>query len=342
MSNSNHGLAKLNFSLTQLEYVLAVHKFGHFAKAAEACRVTQPTLSMQIQKLEEDLGVVLFDRSKKPVLLTDAGQRTIEQMQLILFEVRKLENLVHQSGEESLKGELSLGIIPTIAPYVLPKLLPMIDKEFPDISLNIIEKQTHEIIETLANDEIDVGLLATPLKVPKIFELPLYYEPFSLLCRKDHPLAQNKRIKYSSLSLNDIWLLEEGHCLRHQVLDVCAMKAQSRPQIQSEGKARPARNPSSQVRKFNFESGSLETLKNLVNSFGGYTLLPAMAAESLGTKTILIPFERPIPAREIGLVYRREHYKSSLIEALGEAILKSIPEELRKIRQKDLEVLPVE
>lgn len=332
MSNSNHNLAKLNFSLTQLEYVLAVHKFGHFAKAAEACRVTQPTLSIQIQKLEEDLGVVLFDRSKKPVLLTDAGKRTIEQMQVILFEVRKLENLVQQSDQEQLKGELTLGIIPTIAPYILPRLLPVLDKEFPDISLKIVEKQTHEIVDTLASDEIDVGLLATPLKISKIFELPLYYEPFSLLCRKDHPLAQSKRIKYSSLSIHDIWLLEEGHCLRHQVLDVCSMKTQSQA----------TRSSSTQVRKFNFESGSLETLKNLVNSFGGYTLLPALAAKSLGSKTVLIPFERPIPAREIGLVYRREHYKNNLIEALGEAILKSIPEELRKIRQKDLEVLPVD
>lgn len=316
---------KLNFSLTQLEYVLAVNKYGHFAKAAEASAVTQPTLSMQIQKLEEDLGVVLFDRSKKPVLLTEAGRRVIDQIQSILFEAKKLETLVQSAQDDKTHGSLILGVIPTIAPYLLPKLLPYLEKNFPDLELKIIELQTHRIIEALNNDEIDVGLLATPLKTPKIFEYPLYYEIFSVLCRKDHELADRKRLSYDSLTFDDIWLLEEGHCLRHQVLDVCSIKKNS-----------------VQTRKYKFESGSLETLKNLVNSYGGYTLLPSLATEDLGSKTVLIPFERPIPAREIGLVYRREHYKSELIEALGEGILKCIPEEVRKIRPKDLDVLPIE
>lgn len=316
---------KLNFSLTQLEYVLAVNKFGHFAKAAEACAVTQPTLSMQIQKLEEDLGVVLFDRSKKPILLTEAGQKAIDQIQSILFEAKKLETLIETSQTELPHGHLTVGIIPTIAPYVLPKLLPLLEKKYSGLELNILELQTHRIIESLNNDEIDVGLLATPLKIAKIFEYPLFYESFSVLCRKDHELSDRKRLNYNALSFEDIWLLEEGHCLRHQVLDVCSIKKNT-----------------TQNRKYKFESGSLETLKNLVNSYGGYTLLPSLATEVIGDKTVLIPFERPIPAREVGLVYRREHYKSELIETLGEAILQSIPEEVRKIRPKDLDVLPIE
>jgi LysR family hydrogen peroxide-inducible transcriptional activator len=316
--------AKPRFSLTQLEYVTAVHKTGAFAKAAELCHVSQPTLSMQIQKLEEDLGVVIFDRSKKPILLTDIGRKLIEQMQVILFEANKIETLIQASQKEGLAGELVVGVIPTIAPYLLPRLLPVLEEKFPDIELKILELQTHRIIEALSTDEIDVGLLATPISLPKVIEYPLFYEPFAILCRKDHELARLKRAKHHTLKFNDIWLLEEGHCLRNQVLDVCAI-----------------RNEKSEPRKFKFESGSLETLKALVKSYGGYTLLPQLATEGLGPGTQLVPFERPIPAREIGLVYRREHYKHNLIEALGEAILESIPPEIRKIRRKDLDVLPV-
>lgn len=316
---------KTNFSLTQLEYVLAVARHGHFAKAAEACHVTQPTLSMQLQKLEEDLGAVIFDRSKKPILLTEVGKQLVEQMQAVLFEARKIEGIVQASKAGGVSGELTLGIIPTIAPYLLPRLLPVLEKKFPALQLKILELQTQRIVDSLQSDELDVGLLATPLKIAKIFEFPLYYEAFSVLAQRGHALSQQKKISYAALKYDDIWLLEEGHCLRHQVLDVCSPKRQK-----------------SKARQFRFESGNLETLKNLVDSYGGYTLLPALAAENLGRNTTLVQFERPIPAREVGLVYRREHYKGELIEALGEAILECIPEEVRKIRPKDLDVLPVQ
>jgi len=315
---------KVNFSLTQLEYVMAVHKYGHFAKAAEACFVTQPTLSMQIQKLEEDLGAVIFDRSKKPILLTQMGKKLIGQIQTVLFEAKKIETIVQQESTGGQQGVLSIGVIPTVAPYLLPRLLPVCEGLFPDLEMNIKELQTEQILEALNGDEIDVGILATPTQVPKMFEFPLYYEPFYVLCKKNHEYANQKKIKYQTLGADDIWLLEEGHCLRNQVLDVCSVK---------KGKDKE--------KKYKFESGSLETLKNLVDLYGGYTLLPYLAAEHVGESSRLIPFERPIPAREIGLVYRREHYKSELIESLGEAILKSIPEELRRIRQKDLDVLPI-
>lgn len=317
-------LTKMNFSLTQLEYVMAVHKYGHFAKAAEACHVTQPTLSMQIQKLEEDLGIIIFDRSKKPILLTEVGRKMVEQIQSILFEVKKIEGIIQNDQENETQGELTLGIIPTVAPYLLPGLLPVLEENFPAIELKIREMQTDRIIEALNNDEIDVGILATPLKIPKIFEHPLYYEPFFVLTKIGQAYSDLKKIKYSALKMDQIWLLEEGHCLRNQVLDICAVKKEK-----------------GQERKYKFESGSLETLKNLVNSYGGYTLLPQLASHPLGELSRLIPFERPIPAREIGLVYRREHYKNGLIEALAESIIKSIPEEVRKIRPKDLNVLPI-
>lgn len=317
-------LSNINFSLTQLEYVLAVHRYGHFAKAAESCHVTQPTLSMQIQKLEEELGVVIFDRSKKPILLSDVGKKVIEQIQTVLFEAKKIEAIIKANQTGKVEGELTLGVIPTIAPYLLPLLLPVVERDFPDLQLKIAEMQTHRIIDALNADEIDVGILATPIKIPKIFEMPLYYEPFSVLCQKHHELGGSKKVKYANLKFSDIWLLEEGHCLRNQVLDICSIK---------QGRV--------QKRRFQFESGSLETLKNLVDHYGGYTLLPQLATSNFGRHSEIIPFERPIPAREIGLVYRREHYKNDLIESLGDSILSAIPEELRKLRQKDLDVLPI-
>lgn len=316
--------SKVNFSLTQLEYVMAVHKHGHFAKAAEACFVTQPTLSMQIQKLEEDLGVVIFDRSKKPILLTRVGKKLITQMQAVLFEAKKIETLIQQERKGAKQGSLMVGVIPTVAPYLLPRLLPVCEEMFPDVELTLKEMQTDQILKALDEDEIDVGILATPTQVAKMFEFSLYYEPFYVLCDKNHDYAQSKKIKYQNLSMDDVWLLEEGHCLRNQVLDICSIKKNK-----------------GERRRYNFESGSLETLKNLVDTYGGYTLLPHLATDQIGDHSQVVQFERPIPAREIGLVYRREHYKSDLIESLGEAILKAIPEELRKIRQKDLDVLPI-
>lgn len=316
---------KLNFSLTQLEYILAVHKHGHFAKAAEHCNVTQPTLSMQIQKLEESLGVTIFDRSKKPILLTDVGAAIIDQIQLVVSEAKKIDSIIQMKSDDKLLGTLELGVIPTIAPYLLPKLLPLLEKKFSGIKLHIKELQTHQIVDALNTDEIDVGLLAIPIKAPKIIEQPIYFEPFSVLSNKNHSLAKQKKVKYSSLKSDDIWLLEEGHCLRNQVLDVCSLKSDK-----------------VENKNFQFESGSLETLKNLINSYGGYTLLPWLAKDNLGKNSQLIEFDRPIPAREIGLVYRREHYKIELIKALGEAIYECIPEEVRKIKQKDLDVLPAE
>lgn len=317
-------LSKVNFSLTQLEYVMAVHKHGHFARAAESCHVTQPTLSMQIQKLEDDLGVVIFDRSKKPILLTQMGKLLIGQIQTVLFEAKKIESLIQQSTKGGRRGVLSIGVIPTVAPYLLPRLLPVCEETLPEVELNIKEMQTDQILQALNEDELEVGILATPTEMPQMFEFPLYYEPFHVLCKKGHTLGQHKKVKLANLTLEDIWLLEEGHCMRNQVLDVCSMR---------KGKGKH--------KKYKFESGSLETLKNLVDLYGGYTLLPQLAGDHIGENSQMVNFERPIPAREIGLVYRREHYKNDLIEAIGEAVLSSLPEEIRKIRQKDLDVLPI-
>jgi LysR family hydrogen peroxide-inducible transcriptional activator len=326
MINTSQSLeSRLNFSITQLEYVWAVHKHGHFAKAAEACHITQPTLSMQIHKLEEDLGIVIFDRSKKPILATASGEKLIEQIHKVLIEANKIHTLIESERFSGVQGELIVGIIPTIAPYLLPRLLPELARLYPHLRLKIRELQTHQIIRSLNFDEIDVGILATPLKIGKIHEISLYYEPFELLCQKKHALSKAKKAKYANLTFDDIWLLEEGHCLRNQVLDICRSKH-----------FQPAQ------RQFQFESGNLETLKSLINTYGGYTLLPSMASDTIGSESCLIRFDRPVPSREIGLVYQRAQYKLPLVEALNKSILTALPDEIRKLRPKDLEVLPVE
>ena len=268
--------------------------------------------------------MVIFDRDKKPILLTEIGKQLVEQMQVIVFEARKLSSIIKDGLQGEIKGVLHVGVIPTIAPYLLPRLLPTIEKQFPLLDLRIFELQTHEILKGLESDEIDAGILATPLKSAKVHERPLFWEPFSVLCQKGHPLSKSKKVRYSELKDEDIWLLEEGHCLRHQVLDVCSLRGKR-----------------DKNRRFQFESGSLETLKNLVNSFGGYTLLPALSTNTIGDRSVLLPFERPIPAREIGLISHRRHYKAHLFKALEECILESVPDNLRKLQTKDLDVLPV-
>jgi LysR family transcriptional regulator, hydrogen peroxide-inducible genes activator len=245
-------------------------------------------------------------------------------MEAIANEVGKIDDILETQSGKKATGELIVGVIPTLSAYLLPRLLPKLEDMFPELRLNIQELQTSRIVEALEDDKIDVGILATPTKAPGLFEFGLYYEPFSVLCRRDHELNTSKRLKYANLKFDDIWLLEEGHCMRHQVLDICSLRERNL-----------------EKRKFKFESGNLETLKGLVESYGGYTLLPAMAVENISSKTAVIQFERPIPAREIGLTYRREHFKIDLIEALGEAIVACIPESLRKIRQRDLDVLPI-
>jgi LysR family hydrogen peroxide-inducible transcriptional activator len=268
---------------------------------------------------------VLFDRSKKPILLTDTGKKIIDQIQNVLFEAKKIESLIESSTSEIIQGELIVGVIPTIAPYLLPLLLPNLEKNFPQLKLRVREMQTHRIVDALQSDEIDVGILATPLGIKKVIETPLYYEPFYVLCKSNHPLSKTKKIKYSSLKFEDIWLLEEGHCLRNQVVDICALK-----------EGRPKK------RQFEFESGSIETLKGLVNSFGGFTLIPHLAKDHIGEDSLVIGFERPAPSREIGLVHQRAHYKNHLIKALEETILNSIPAELTKFREKDLKVIGID
>jgi len=313
-------------TLTQLEYILAVNKFRHFGKAARSCFVTQPTLSMQLQKLEVELGVVIFDRSKSPVLTTSEGERIIDQARVIIREERRLLDLVQQSKDE-LAGEFRLAVIPTLSTYILPLFLQAFVDKYPGLNLVIEESKTEEIVEMLAEDEMDAGLLVTPLNDDTLIERVLFYEPFYLFVAPDHPLARRKKIRENDLELEEIWLLNKGNCFRDQVLNICS---ESEKEEEVGGKIR-------------FESGNLETLKNMVLTSSGYTVLPHLAVSQLSAqrRRLIREFHPPVPTREVSLVYARSVLKERVIDALEETILEKLPRALEAIDPRDVEVVEI-
>ncbi|NJL25342.1 MAG: LysR family transcriptional regulator [Calothrix sp. SM1_5_4] len=288
--------------------------------------MTQPTLSMQIQKVEEEIGYPLFDRLKKPVVPTDKGQRFIAQARVLLHEHQKLIDLSRSQGAE-LSGEFRLGIIPTIAPYLLPRFIQAFSRDFPKVRLFVDELKTDAILKMLAEDTLDAGILATPLHEPGLRERPLYYEPFYLYVSKRNPLNARKRIREDDLSGEQMWLLEDGHCLRNQIVRYCSLN-------RTEGVFPNVR----------FEGGNIDTLRYLVRGSQGYTLIPALFKETLSDAEIrdnVREFERPAPTREVSLVYRRDQWKADILKALEECVRRNIPAELAKRDPKRQEVLDV-
>jgi len=300
----------MNISLTQLEYLLAIDTYRHFAKAADACLVTQPTLSMQLKKLEEELNLALFDRSKQPIIPTDAGKEVIEQARIILREAKKLEHIARHY-DDTFEGSLTIGIIPTIAPYLLPYFLGDFIKKYKQIKLVIQELKTDEIILKLNKDEIDVGILATPLHESNLIEEPLYYEEIKVYAHYNHPLTKKKYLEHEDIMRDDIWMLSKGNCFRNQIINICA-------------------NPIKLNEQLNYESGSIETLKKMVEMEGGFTLLPELAVLELSTKKInqVAEFKKPKPLREVSIVYARSVSKKKFIDVLKKQIIKNMPEEL--------------
>jgi LysR family transcriptional regulator, hydrogen peroxide-inducible genes activator len=313
-------------TITQMEYVLAVDEYRHFKRASIACHISQPTLSMQIQKLEESLGIIIFDRSKSPILPTKNGIIFINQARIVLIEYRKINALL-KAGDKVLSGEFKLAVIPTLSPFLIPLFANKFKAKYPKVKLIIEELKTEEIIDRLAADQIDAGLLVTPLKNDKIIERTLYYEPFSLYVSDDTKYFAMKKVKESILTMENIWLLNEGHCLRGQVLKICQYKAKQK----DEGS------------NLVFHSGNLETLKNMVDKSGGYTILPQMMVDSLSIKSKkkIREFEDPCPIREVSLVHSRIFLKEKIIDALEQEILNHIPSELLTFKKKSQERIGV-
>ncbi|TDQ09654.1 hydrogen peroxide-inducible genes activator [Pedobacter metabolipauper] len=306
-------------TLVQLEYIVAVDTYRSFVGAAEKCFVTQPTLSMQVQKLEETLNVKIFDRSKQPVIPTEIGAQLIEQARIVLQESQKIKEII-SSQQMDVVGELKVGIIPTIAPYLLPKVIAAMMEKYPDLNLLIWEYTTEDIIHHLKTGVLDCGILATPLADNAITETPLYYENFVTYISKNSKLYKKKTIDADDLEDENIWLLNEGHCMRSQVLNICRSTKQNR------------------LQGLTYNTGSVETLIRMVDINNGATLLPELALEELSNKQLskVRYFKSPEPVREISLVTHKNFIKKRTLNALKEEILEVIPKTMKQKKKKDV------
>jgi LysR family hydrogen peroxide-inducible transcriptional activator len=294
-------------TLVQLEYIVAVDEKRHFAEAAKACFVTQPTLSMQIQKLEEQLEVQIFDRTKHPVVPTQMGVSIINQARIVLMEASKLNSLITEE-KGMLSGDLRVGIIPTLSPYLLPLFIHDFLEKYPDINLEVQELITDQIIAKLEQNQIDIGIIVTPIEHNYLTEIPLFYEEFVAYISKSEALYKKLEIDSKDINLEDVWVLNEGHCFRNQVLNIC--------------KPRAHRNP-----KFRFECGSLEALKKIVDYHNGLTLLPELATLDMTDAELekIRTFTKPVPVREVSLVVHKNFAKQGLVQALYQSVKSAIP-----------------
>jgi LysR family transcriptional regulator, hydrogen peroxide-inducible genes activator len=306
-------------NLQQFEYVVAVTQSGNFSDAAEKCHISQSTLSTMIGRLENELGVRFFDRSTKPVTVTKEGQELIKQMRIINQEVGLLKEMV-SSLKGEIKGTLNMGVIPTIAPYVLPGFLNDFAQKFPALQVSISEMTTQNIIRALKSRELDIGLLALPILDPDLRERPIYNEGFLLFdCTG---ISRGEVVNASDIDLDRFWLMEEGHCLSNQVIQICDIDLKRK----KEGS------------NFHFRAGSIDSLIRFVKQNKGMTLLPELATLDMKTdeNCRIIPFENPVPVRSVGLIYHKHFVKGALLELIQEAIiqntqLKSQPSQKTKI-----------
>lgn len=296
-------------TITQLEYIIAVDTYRHFSTAAAQCFVTQPTLSMQVQKLEEALGSKIFDRSKQPVIPTETGEEIILQARKILHEVKMIYQLISDK-QGVLKGDLRIGIIPTLAPYLLPMFLQPFLTKYPEIKIKVKEMTTDVIIEKLKAGKIDAGLLVTPLQDTGIIEYPLFYEELVAYVSEQNAAYKKTYVLADDIDLKDLWLLEEGHCFRSQTINLCELKKQTKEQSH-----------------FEYEAGSVETLRKMVELNNGVTILPELATLDFSVKQLNMVrhFKAPVPVREVSLVTHRNYVKKKLVDVLKEGILLTLP-----------------
>jgi LysR family hydrogen peroxide-inducible transcriptional activator len=305
-------------TLQQLEYILAVYKTGHFMKAAELCQVTQPTLSAMIQKLEEELDCKIFDRSQHPIQATEMGEKIIRQAQIILYQANQLKEMLLKE-KESVSGNLNLAIIPTIASYLLPRFIALFRNDYPDVSLKITEMRTETIIQKLKTAEIDMAILATPLNMPDLLEIPIYYEKFIAYISPGESIYELKELSANNLPLEHLWVLEEGHCFRNQIFNFCDQM---------------------KVHNYMYEAGSIETLVKIVDINGGYTVIPELHVDSLTQeqKKNLRNIVQPEATREISIVIRDDYVREGLLNAVADSLKKIIPPHMLDSRLKKFDI----
>ena len=301
-------------TLTQLEYIVAIDEYRHFATAAEKCFVTQPTLSMQIKKLEDELGVIIFDRSRQPVVPTDLGAKLIEQARMTLSATQRIKEIIQEEQQE-VEGTLKIGIIPTLAPYLLPVFIGPYIRKYPAVKVEVEELVSEEIIRRLKRDMLDVGLFVTPYHDEKIVERPVFYEEMLVYAHPDSELLKKKEVGHEDIVTSDIWMLGNGHCFRNQVVNLCEMSA-------SQHKNLP----------FEFESNSLETLMRIVDVEGGFTLIPELALQYMSPekKKQVRSIANTKPLREVSVIYSRHFTKQRLITLLCDEIKSVVPAHMLK------------
>lgn len=301
-------------TLQQLEYILAVNQFRHFAKAAEYCRVTQPTLSAMIQKLEEELDTRIFDRSQQPVCPTPVGIHIIEQAQNILVQANRIKNIIEEE-KHSLTGTFKLGILPTVAPYLLPRFFPQLMKKYPDLDIRVVEMKTNDIKKALQTGEIDAGIVASLAGMEELQQTPLFYEQFFAYVSREDALFNNEVIRTSDLNGEQLWLLDEGHCFRDQLVRFCQMKSARASQLA-------------------YHLGSMETFMRMVESDKGVTFIPELAVLQLGDaqKELVRSFAIPCPTRQVVLLTNKNFIRHTLLEVLVKEIKLSVPKEMLSLK----------
>lgn len=291
-------------TVQQLKYIVALDVYRHFEHAANACFVSQPTLSMQVKKLENEMGVSLFNRDKSPLEPTEVGSIILAKAKRILRDIDELKAFVNEETHQ-ISGSFYLGIIPTSAPYLLPLFLKSFVEKYPDLEVHIKEVQTEHAIEQLENGSLDAAIVATPLKSNSIREIPMFYEPFF-----HYQLGEKKKsISTSELKPEDMLLLEKGHCLRDQLLSICSKRSRKKM-------------------AFSLESGTIESLKGLVKSGMGSTLIPRLAAQAEDAP-FLQKFKAPQPVREMSLICHQSYTREAILQALHSEIVNSVPEDMR-------------
>jgi LysR family hydrogen peroxide-inducible transcriptional activator len=295
-------------TIQQLEYVIAVDKYRHFVRASEACGVTQSTLSSMIQKLENELDIIIFNRNSHPVEPTKMGDEIISQAKVILYNTSQLKEMVLSQKNQG-EGNIKLGIIPTIAPYILPKLFKEILSSSLNINLNVSELTTASIIDKLNKTELDMAILATPLEKDDLLEIPLYYEKFVVYVSPNEPIYKEKEIISSKMPSKHMWVLKEGHCLRNQVFNFCNNKSDFLPI---------------------YEAGNIDTLIRIVDENNGYTIIPELHIDLLNEnqKENIRPLISPQIVREISIVVRQDYVREKLLNNIAELVKKIIPEHM--------------
>lgn len=302
-------------TLQQLEYILAVDRYRHFGRAAEACNVTQPTLSAMIGKLEEELNAKLFDRNRQPICPTPVGEQVIRRAKEVLDQADSIKDIVEEE-KHSLNGTFRVGILPTIAPYLLPRFFPQLMKKYPTLDIRVREMKTHEIKEALLQGDIDAGILAQIEDLEEYDQTHLFYEKYEGYVSREDALFQKETLRTSDVaSSRDLWLLDEGHCFRDQMVRFCQMK-------------------SSQTSQLAYNLGSMETFMRMVESGKGITFIPELAVMQLSgeQKELVRPFAIPVPTRQLILITNRNFIRQTLLDVIVKEIQASVPKEMLKMK----------